>query len=109
MINSIIFWEQPIERLKELRKRLKPNGLLAITLQPRSKDVTDEMAHQEGGKFVQYLKKGGFIEFNETKKLRLFQLYVLSVLILRAKIQYLYLKVIGCTSTTIRKRAHSDE
>ena len=70
-INSIIFWEQPIERLKDLRKRLKPNGLLAITLQPRSKDATDEMAHQEGGKFVQYLKEAGFIQIRlETKKMK---------------------------------------
>jgi ubiquinone/menaquinone biosynthesis C-methylase UbiE len=70
-INSIIFWEQPIERLKDLRKRLKPNGLLAITLQPRSKGATDEMAHQEGGKFVQYLKEAGFIQIRlETKKMK---------------------------------------
>lgn len=70
-INSIIFWEQPIERLKDLRKRLKPSGLLAITLQPRSKGATDEIAHQEGGKFVQYLKEAGFIQIRlEFKKMK---------------------------------------
>ena len=50
---------------------MKPNGLLAITLQPRSKGATDEMAHQEGGKFVQYLKEAGFIQIRlETKKMK---------------------------------------
>ncbi len=70
-INSILFWEQPIERLKELRHLLKPNGLIAITLQPRSKGATNETARQEGEKLVQYLKEAGFssirLEEKQTK------------------------------------------
>ncbi|BDG47262.1 class I SAM-dependent methyltransferase [Parageobacillus sp. KH3-4] len=70
-INSIIFWEQPIERLKELRNLLKPNGLIAITLQPRSKGATNEMARQEGEKLVQYLKAAGFTSIRlEVKKMK---------------------------------------
>jgi ubiquinone/menaquinone biosynthesis C-methylase UbiE len=70
-INSIIFWEQPIERLKELRNLLKPNGLIAITLQPRSKGATNEIARQEGEKLVQYLKEAGFSPIRlEVKKMK---------------------------------------
>jgi SAM-dependent methyltransferase len=70
-INSIIFWEQPIERLKELRNLLKPNGLIAITLQPRSKGATNETARQEGEKLVQYLKAAGFTSIRlEVKKMK---------------------------------------
>lgn len=69
-INSIIFWERPIERLKVLRNQLTPGGLIVITLQPRSKGATDEIAHQEGTKFVTYLKEAGFLQSRlETKKM----------------------------------------
>jgi len=44
-INSIIFWEQPIECLKTLRRCLTANGMTVITLQPRPKGATDETAH----------------------------------------------------------------
>lgn len=70
-INSIIFWEQPVERLKELRSWLKPNGRIAITLQSRSKGATDEMAHMEGEKLVQYLQEAGFNPIRlETKNMK---------------------------------------
>ena len=39
-INSIHFWEEPLERLKELRRVLKPGGMIAVTLQPRSRNAT---------------------------------------------------------------------
>ncbi|MBO8178251.1 MAG: class I SAM-dependent methyltransferase [Bacillus sp. (in: Bacteria)] len=70
-INSIIFWNQPIKRLKDLRKLMKPNGLIAITIQPRSKEANNEIALEEGKKLVQYLKEAGFSQIQlEVKEMK---------------------------------------
>jgi ubiquinone/menaquinone biosynthesis C-methylase UbiE len=70
-INSIIFWNQPIKRLKDLRKLMKPNGLIAITIQPRSKEANNEIALEEDKKLVQYLKKAGFSQIQlEVKEMK---------------------------------------
>jgi ubiquinone/menaquinone biosynthesis C-methylase UbiE len=66
-INSIIFWN----RLKDLRKLMKPNGLIAITIQPRSKEANNEIALEEGKKLVQYLKEAGFSQIHlEVKEMK---------------------------------------
>ena len=44
-IHSIYFWEKTIECLQELRRVLKPGGLLAITIQP--KDKWNELQQRE--------------------------------------------------------------
>ena len=44
-IHSIYFWAKPIECLQELRRVLKPGGLLAVTIQP--KDKWDELQQRE--------------------------------------------------------------
>ena len=36
-LHSIYFWQNPLECLKEIKRTLKPGGLLAITIQPRDK------------------------------------------------------------------------
>ncbi len=38
-LHSIYFWPQPVNCLKEIRRVLKPEGLLAITIQPKDKWV----------------------------------------------------------------------
>ena len=59
-INSIHFWENPVESLKRLRQLLKPGGLVAITLQPRSRNATDDAARVIGEELVANLERAGF-------------------------------------------------
>jgi SAM-dependent methyltransferase len=59
-INSIHFWENPVESLKRIRQLLKPGGLVAITLQPRSRNATDEAATVIGEELVGNLERAGF-------------------------------------------------
>ncbi|MFQ5656093.1 MAG: class I SAM-dependent methyltransferase [Candidatus Methylomirabilales bacterium] len=70
-INSFHAWDEPVERLKELRRVLRPGGLIAITEQPRSRGATDETAQEIGKKLVAALNEGGFSEVRlETKKMK---------------------------------------
>lgn len=64
-INSIHFWTDPAVRLKELRDLLRPGGLIAVTLQPRSRGSTNETTDAIGKELVMNLEKAGF------KKVRL--------------------------------------
>jgi SAM-dependent methyltransferase len=59
-INSLHFWTEPVERLKELRLLLKPGGLIAVTIQPRAHNATDETARMIGEEIVADLQCAGF-------------------------------------------------
>jgi SAM-dependent methyltransferase len=59
-INSIHFWEDPLLRLKELRRVLKPGGLIAITLQPRSRNATPGTTAAIGDELAGSLGSAGF-------------------------------------------------
>jgi SAM-dependent methyltransferase len=59
-INSIHFWSDPVACLGELRKLLRPGGLMAVTLQPRTRTATDASATILGEEIAANLKRAGF-------------------------------------------------
>jgi ubiquinone/menaquinone biosynthesis C-methylase UbiE len=72
-INSIHFWNEPIDCLKELRNLLRPGGLIAVTLQPRSRSATDETTKRIGKEIAMNLERAGFsqvrLKIRQTKPL----------------------------------------
>ncbi len=70
-INSIHFWADPVARLKELHKVLKPSGLIAVALQPRSRGSTCETTVIIGKELALNLENAGFkmirLEFKPAK------------------------------------------
>ena len=70
-VNSIQFWDSPVERLRELRSRMRPGGTIAIALQPRWKGATDGDAQTAGHGLVTQLKAAGFEELRlEVKRMK---------------------------------------
>jgi len=59
-INSVHFWNAPVDCLKELREILRPGGLMAVTLQPRSRSATDATAKELGKEMGLNLERAGF-------------------------------------------------
>ncbi len=59
-INAIHFWEDPVECLKKLRRLLRPGGLMAVTLQPRTSTATDATTAILGQEIAANLERAGF-------------------------------------------------
>ncbi len=59
-INSIHFWERPVDTLRRLRAQLTPGGLIAVTIQPRSQKSTDQTTRAIGEELVAKLAEAGF-------------------------------------------------
>lgn len=59
-INSIHFWTDPIARLAELRELMQPGGMIAVTLQPRSRGSSSDTTDAIGKELVANLGKAGF-------------------------------------------------
>ncbi|MFI7678227.1 class I SAM-dependent methyltransferase [Actinophytocola sp. NPDC049390] len=58
-VNSIGFWPAPVERLRELRARLRPGGRIALATQPRCPGVTTDAAGQQ---LRELLAEAGFTD-----------------------------------------------
>jgi len=59
-INSIHFWKNPVESIRHLRQWLAPSGVLALTLQPRSRNATDQATNIIGQELMTKLELAGF-------------------------------------------------
>ncbi len=61
-VNSLMFWDDPAARLKELRDLLHPGGRIAIAYQPRGPGSTDETAARAGREIAGHFEAAGFTE-----------------------------------------------
>ncbi|HYZ99268.1 MAG TPA: class I SAM-dependent methyltransferase [Acidimicrobiales bacterium] len=59
-VNSLGFWQDPEKRLEELRKVLRPGGLIAIASQPRCPGATAATSDAAAGEIVALLDAVGF-------------------------------------------------
>jgi SAM-dependent methyltransferase len=61
-VNSLMFWDDPVARLKELRDLLRPGGRIAIAFQPRGPGSTDETAARAGDEIAGHFTAAGFAD-----------------------------------------------
>jgi SAM-dependent methyltransferase len=61
-VNSLMFWDDPVARLKELRGLLRPGGRVAIAFQPRAPGSTDETAARAGEEIAGNFAAVGFTD-----------------------------------------------
>jgi ubiquinone/menaquinone biosynthesis C-methylase UbiE len=61
-VNSLGFWPDPAERLRELRHLLRPSGRIALASQPRCPGATRETTAQATQELQNLLTQAGFIQ-----------------------------------------------
>jgi len=61
-VNSLLFWDDPVARLKELHDLLRPGGRIAIAYQPRGPGSTDEVAARTGRQLAAHFTEVGFTD-----------------------------------------------
>ena len=59
-VNSIQFWENSTEVLRELRQLMTPWGKIAVALQPRSQNATNKDTQKAGHDLAERLRAAGF-------------------------------------------------
>jgi ubiquinone/menaquinone biosynthesis C-methylase UbiE len=72
-VNAMLFWSEsdPVARLAELRRLLRPGGLIAVVYQPRGPGATDETSAARGREIAATLIRAGFSEVRlETMRLK---------------------------------------
>jgi ubiquinone/menaquinone biosynthesis C-methylase UbiE len=70
-INVVQFWTNPLEVLAELRRVLKPGGLIALAIQPRIPNATESTSQATGKFLVNLLTAAGFEQVHlETESMR---------------------------------------
>jgi ubiquinone/menaquinone biosynthesis C-methylase UbiE len=61
-VNAVMFWSEPDARLAELRRLLRPGGLIAVAHQPRGPGATDETSAAKGQELAAALVRAGCSE-----------------------------------------------
>jgi SAM-dependent methyltransferase len=61
-VNSLMFLDDPVARLKDLRGLLRPGGRIAIAFQPRAPGSTDETARRAGQEIAAHFATAGFTD-----------------------------------------------
>lgn len=60
-VNNMGMWREPVERLQEIRSRMRPGGQIAIVSQPRCPGATGETTVAAGREIVAQLTAAGFV------------------------------------------------
>jgi SAM-dependent methyltransferase len=61
-VNAHLFWGEPDGRLEQLRRLLRPAGLIALAHQPRGPGASDAKAAESGREIPGALDRAGFSE-----------------------------------------------
>ena len=61
-VNSVGFWPDPAERLRRLRRLLRPGGRIALASQPRCPGATRDTTDRAAGELRALLAGAGFAE-----------------------------------------------
>jgi len=70
-VNSVGFWHEPVTRLRELRRLLRHEGLIAIASQPRGPRATDDWSTSAAAEISAQLIEAGFSDVrHETLSLK---------------------------------------
>ena len=70
-VNTMLFGSDPVARLAELRRLLRPGGLIAVAYHPRGPGATDETSVAKGREIAAALDRAGFSEVRlETMRLK---------------------------------------
>jgi SAM-dependent methyltransferase len=59
-VNAVLFWNDPDARFQDLRRLLRPGGLIAVAHQPRGPGATDEDSVAYGRTIAAALARAGF-------------------------------------------------
>ena len=61
-VNSLMFWDDPVQRLRDLRSRLRAGGRIAIVYQPRGPEASGEVAERAAHEVTEQFKEAGFTD-----------------------------------------------